>query len=487
MIRHLNLVCGGNFIKRRRLACLLIAGLLMLEGSSHSAFAGDWPTYRHDNRRSGVTKEQIRLPLRQVWFYSSPSPPQTAWPAPAKWDAFANIKGLKSMRNFDPVFYVTAVGDSVYFGSSVDDSTHCLDAETGAEKWTFFTDAPVRLPPSWHNGKVYFGSDDGHVYCLDAEKGTLLWKYKPARDDRFIPSNGKLISLWPCRTGVLVQDGKAYFGASLLPWKVSYLCAIDADTGFDSGAGLYKSLHNALTIQGAMLASPTKLYLSQGRQRPTVCALTTGKILGSIGRSGDGGVYALLTEDSTFVHGHGQNHRAHGELRSFHAGTRDYIATFSGATCMVATHNMAYLHSRGELSAFDRIRYLDLKSRINTLSRQSGDVNKRIKKLGEKSGGEEGKRLKERLQNIRVSINDLTGKLPECFRWKVDCPYPHALILAGDVLFAGGDNSVAAFSIKDGSELWNASVKGKTHGLTAANGRLFVSTDRGKIYCFVEK
>lgn len=487
MRKHLSLVCRVNFIRRKRLACLLIVGLLMSVGSFHSAFGQDWPTYRHDNRRSAVTKEQIRLPLRQAWHYSSPGPPQTAWPGPAKWDSYANIKDLKSMRNFDPVFYVTAVGNSVYFGSSVDDSAHCLDAKTGVEKWTFFTDAPVRLPPSWHNGKVYFGSDDGRVYCLDAEKGTLLWKHKPAIDDRFIPSNGKLISLWPCRTGVLVQDGKAYFGASLLPWKISYLCAIDADTGSDSGAGLYKSLHNELTIQGAMLASSTKLYLSQGRQRPIVCDLTTGKILGPIGSSGDGGVYALLTEDSTLVHGHGQNHRAHGELRGFHAETRDYIATFSGATCMVATHNMAYLHSNGQLSAFDRVRYLDLKRQINALSRQSEDINKRIKKLGEKSNGEEGKRLKERLQNIRTSINGLTGKLPECFRWKVDCLYPHALILAGDVLFAGGDNSVAAFSIKDGSKLWNTSVKGKAHGLTAANGRLFVSTDRGKIYCFVEK
>jgi outer membrane protein assembly factor BamB len=388
------------------------------------------------------------------------------------------------MRNFDPVFYVTAVGNSVYFGSSVDDSAHCLNAETGVEKWTFFTDAPIRLPPSWYKGKVYFGSDDGYAYCLDAEKGTLLWKHKPAVDDRFIPSNGKLISLWPCRTGVLVQNGKAYFAASLLPWKPSYLCAIDADTGSDTGAGLYKSLYNEMTIQGAMLASSTKLYLSQGRQRPIVCNLATGKILGSIGNSGDGGVYALLTEDSTFVHGHGQNHRAHGELRGFNAQTTDSLATFSGATCMVATNNMAYLHANGELSAFDRIRYLDLKRHINTLSRQSKDINARIKKLGEKSNNEEGKRLKERLQNIRASINGLNGKLPECFRWKVDCPYPHALILAGDVLFAGGDNSVAAFSIKDGRELWNTSVKGTTHGLTAANGHLFVSTDRGKIYCF---
>jgi outer membrane protein assembly factor BamB len=58
------------------------------------------------------------------------------------------------------------------------------------------------------------------------------------------------------------------------------------------------------------------------------------------------------------------------------------------------------------------------------------------------------------------------------------------LILAGDMLFAGGDDLIAAYSISDGTRLWQASVAGKAHGLVVANGRLFVSTDKGKIYCF---
>jgi hypothetical protein len=66
----------------------------------------------------------------------------------------------------------------------------------------------------------------------------------------------------------------------------------------------------------------------------------------------------------------------------------------------------------------------------------------------------------------------------------VECDFPHALILAGDVLWAGGDDEVAAFSVKDGRQIGRAGVEGKAHGLAAANGRLFVSTSAGVIHCF---
>jgi hypothetical protein len=35
---------------------------------------------------------------------------------PAKWDSYDNIRRLESMRNFDPAFFVIAVGESVYYG-----------------------------------------------------------------------------------------------------------------------------------------------------------------------------------------------------------------------------------------------------------------------------------------------------------------------------------------------------------------------------------
>jgi outer membrane protein assembly factor BamB len=58
------------------------------------------------------------------------------------------------------------------------------------------------------------------------------------------------------------------------------------------------------------------------------------------------------------------------------------------------------------------------------------------------------------------------------------------LILAGETLFAGGDDRVAAFDATTGKMRWSARVTGKAHGLAVAHGRLFVSTDRGTIHCF---
>jgi len=68
--------------------------------------------------------------------------------------------------------------------------------------------------------------------------------------------------------------------------------------------------------------------------------------------------------------------------------------------------------------------------------------------------------------------------------WNVPCDYPYELILAKDLLFAGGNDRVAALSISNGSILWTAPVKGRVRGLAVADDRLFVSTNRGVIHCF---
>ena len=68
--------------------------------------------------------------------------------------------------------------------------------------------ARAAAPTIWQD-KVYFGSDDGFVYCLRAGDGGEQWKFHAAPDEGKVLGSGKMISLWPVRTGVLVDDGTA--------------------------------------------------------------------------------------------------------------------------------------------------------------------------------------------------------------------------------------------------------------------------------------
>lgn len=429
---------------------ITIAVLLTLAAPA-AVPADDWPTFRHDNHRSGKTTQRIAADrLQQAWVWRSPAPPQPAWAGPAKWDAFAQLRGLRSMRDYDPVFHVIAVGDAVYFGSSADDSVHCLDAATGKQRWTFTTDGPVRIAPSCHRGRLYFGSDDGWAYCLRADDGKLVWKHRPAKDDRRVINNGRLISLWPCRTGVLVDEnpggenpggenaggenpggenradgGTAYFAAGMLPWKESFLCAVDAQTGKAEGPGRYVQQLSGVTMEGALLASRTRLFSPQGRVPPRVFDRAGGRSLGPLDGKSGGGCFALVTDDAHLLHGPGNKT---GWITDSNADTRQKIATIGGGNQMVVAGDTAYLLTDHRLVA---------------LARSSGKT-----------------------------------------KWSKPCDCPYALILAGDVLLVGGRDKVAAFAAADGAPLFEGQLGGKAYGLAVANGQLLVSTDEGAIYAF---
>lgn len=463
-------------------------GFLLTFEFLSAGWSEDWPTYKHDNYRSGITGESLPFPLERTWTRSSFTPPQTAWPGPAKWDSFANLIDLKSMRDFDPVFFTVVVGDRVFWGSSVDDSVHCASLGNGEELWTFCANGPVRVPPTWSTNKVYFGSDDGYAYCLHAENGELVWSHKPSPGAALIPCDGKLISSWPCRTGVFVQNGIAYFAASLLPWKESYLCAVNAETGSDKGDGLFTVKHEQSAMQGAILASSSRLYLSHGRQQPQVYDLKTGNRIGAIGQNGDGGCFALLTPDDVLIHGAGQNHGVKGELRGFSAATDDRLATFPQANCMAIQERMAYLHSNGWLSAFDRKKNIDLQTKKVQIESQLEALKKQFKKRNDPKGeSAEGKKLLQQIEGSQNEIKQLEEQIPETLVWKREVPFYHSLILAGDALVAGGKNWIAAHNLSTGELVWSQTIEGNVHGLTVANGHLLVSTDRGEIVCFAGK
>ena len=138
---------------------------------------------------------------------------------------------MKARQTFDYAFQVALVGDSVFFGSSADDKVYCLDAKTGSERWSFFTEGPVRFASTLHEGRAYVGSDDGRIYCLDAASGEVIWKVRVGPRDYRIAGNGRVISAWPARAGVVIQDGVAYTAGGMFPSVGVHICALEIVTG----------------------------------------------------------------------------------------------------------------------------------------------------------------------------------------------------------------------------------------------------------------
>lgn len=433
--------------------------------------AGDWPTYNHDASRSGVTGETLTVPLSAAWIHRPANPPQPAWPRPAKADFWHHLRGLEARVIYDRAFHVAVAGESVFYGSSADDRVVCLDARTGAIRWSVFTDGPVRLAPFVSEGRVYAGSDDGSIYCLDGITGDLLWKRNPSGIDRCVIGNGRMISAAPVRTGVIVVDGIAYCCAGIFPKEGVFLAAFDARTG----ENLWRRKHD-LSPQGYMLASASRLYLPTGRTAPVVFDRADGATLGAV--KGSVGAYALVTEELV-VSGPGNT----GELGLTAAQGSDHLATFPGLR-MIIHGSIAYLHSKTALSAFDRVRYVELVNERRALSARVAEIEKELKALGKESEAARGKKLNAELDSLRSAIAERTAAMEVCTLWQTPCAHPYALIAAGDLLVAGGEESVAAFSTADGTQLWSAPVGGRVYGLAVAGGRLFASSDTGSIHCF---
>ena len=344
-----------------------------------SGARADWPTYRGDAHRSGVCEENLQLPLVESWAHEPSLPPRPAWPEmPAKRDVYRKIYGLSPTTIFDRAYHPVIEGGSLYYGSSADDKVYCVDAASGQIKWTFATEGPVRLAPTLSQGRVFVGSDDGCVYCLDAARGSLVWKYRAGPADRRLPGNGRMISLWPVRSGVVVDGQTAYFCAGLFPSQGTYLCAINATDGKE----IWKQEVD-ISAQGYMLASPSRLFLPTGRTPPHIYSRQTGEQLASFTGSGQqragtpegGGCFGVLVDD-TLVHMAGEK----GGLQLINAENREKIVTSSGIR-LVAKGPVTFILDHERLAALDRRHYVEI-TRLQQKKKKDGRRRKANRRVG---------------------------------------------------------------------------------------------------------
>lgn len=139
---------------------LIFSVLTGLFAISTLLVANDWPTYGYDGNRSGVSPVSLPGKLFAQWTFQSRHVPRAAWPLP----------GEETPRmHSDRACHVVAAGNTIFFGNNVDNHLHAHDTRTGKRKWSFAADGSVRFAPFVSEGRIYFGSDDGHIYCVDAD------------------------------------------------------------------------------------------------------------------------------------------------------------------------------------------------------------------------------------------------------------------------------------------------------------------------------
>jgi len=407
----------------KRLLLFLIHVILSIQ-----IFAGDWPMWRYDAERTASSPEQLPAELYLQWTRHY-SPREMVWDDPLNHD----------LMQYDKVFEPIVIGNTLYIGFNDQDKVVAINTDTGEEIWTYYADGPVRLPMAYYNNKIYFTSDDGYLYCLSAQKGNIIWKFRGGPSERKILGNKRLISTWPARGGVVIEDGVVYFAASIWPFMGTFIYAIEANSGNiiwkndGTGSQFMQQPHGgafafaSVAPQGALVISKDKLLVPGGRSVP-----------------------ACLDKNS-------------GELLYYHLN--QYNKTGGAFVCAKNDYIINHFRDRNT-----HLYKLSDGTRVENVSLEKYPA------LGEKQYYFSGDLITAR-----------NAKNPEIVEWILPVDASGDLIKAGSTLYAGGKNRITAVRLtKDGKPeiLWGKTIDGAVGRLVAANGKIFAVTLDGKILAF---
>ena len=242
--------------------CCLIAALL----AATAAEGEEWPTWRGNQNRSGSSEEKLPGELKPAWMWQARHAPNPALRPPRGSAKDGGLgRPLVQTSTNDNAFQMVIAGGKLYFGSSVEESVTCLSVADGKRLWTFYSEGAIRFAPLCHEGKIYFGSDDGYVYCVDGESGKLVWKFQAAIGNRRIIANGRISSQWPVRTGLAMRDNVVYAACGVFPSEDRGVMVYALSTADGKPVWIQRFLNHAA---GHLLAQDQSLLIPTGRSSP---------------------------------------------------------------------------------------------------------------------------------------------------------------------------------------------------------------------------
>jgi outer membrane protein assembly factor BamB len=257
-----------------------------------------------------------------------------------------------------------------------------------------------------------------------------------------------MVSRWPARGGPVIRDGIVYFGAGIWQSEGIYLVAIDAESGRevwqnDQAGKIYMpqphggaNAESGVSAQGYLVATADDLLVPTGRAVPAVFARPDGR----------------------FRYYHLQANGHVGGTLTVAAGD----AFYNGGSAF----NLASGLSEGKLGA-------GVVAKLGDGIVHGGKKELRLLKVVEKTVPDrKGEPVKSRVHEEVWSLDGVDGSA--------------SVIVAGETIYASGGTSVTAVDSATQKPIWNTEVDGTPPGLAVANGRLYVSTDRGTIYCYAQ-
>ncbi|HUQ68604.1 MAG TPA: PQQ-binding-like beta-propeller repeat protein, partial [Planctomycetaceae bacterium] len=445
----------------------LIEAFVVCWSVASVSHAVDWPTDGGSNARLQSSSERLAdsLPLR--WTYQAPAAPKLAWSSAEGRTMEGKLMG--SRIRFDDAFRTVIVDGRVYFGSTVDHQLHCRELATGKKLWTFYTDGPIRLAPTVANGRAYFGSDDGRVYCVDAVTGQFVWQRQAAPRDEWLLARGEMISKWPVRTGVLLHNGVAYFGAGIFPHEDVYLTGVDPASGRlvwkQDNISALDGGRNDLSPQGYLLAKDDFLVVPSGGSLPAVFDLTTGKLLHKRTHSWRttaggvvGGSRALLADDQVYTSG--EHH-----LLAMAEKTGDVGFGWFDGRQMAILGDAAYVATGTQVMKLNRQEYA-----VN--SRRRHALEELIPHLTKEVRAKSGKEADEAREKLKAATDEQKSIAKTGVAWEVKNEDEKAILATANVVIVGGTGRITAYSADDGSVAWTQPVTGEARGLAVADGCL---------------
>ncbi|MCP4259030.1 MAG: PQQ-binding-like beta-propeller repeat protein [Planctomycetes bacterium] len=391
-------------------------------------FGHDWPMWRYDAGRCASSPEELPTSMHLQWIREL-APPKPAWPK------------SQYRLQFDASYEPVVAGKTIFVGSMVSDSVTAYDTETGIEKWRFYTEGPVRFAPIVYKDKLYFASDDGYLYCLTAESGSLIRKFLGGPAGKKVIGNDRLTSMWPMRGGPVLYEDKIYFAASIWPFMGIFIHAIDAETGnivwtnSGSGSTYIMQPHSSpafagVAPQGYLVATQDKLLLSGGRSVPAAYDRNTGQFLYyHMNKYGKTGACDVIASGDHFF-----NRGAVYKLS-------DGFATPGPAASVVADDVI---------------------------------IGKTLDSI------------------MAYKFEPETRKVKKLWQTKSPSGLRRIYLKAGSRLYgSGAEGVILAIDTplnNDQSRIsWQAKVDGEVWNMLAADGKLFVITLQGNLYCFSDK